>query len=219
MNRTINIRLLALLSSMSLGALALTGCTTGYHTYPVIESAEGASTNPNLPTNVEAQIRALQWVVNKYPIEVPRAITRNDIDGGGKPFSSGTIAINLVPGSDQDTYRRACKTLSESLGVEAIPLTSAVLEHPTVPVYVVGRVWVRTQTAKVDIFRPMYDLPRKSDGTPVYQCITVNLRGWLEPWAVDNIQVREPGAIETPAYTPLDKYSAKPTRTAIISDY
>jgi len=107
--------------------LSLSGCTTGYHTYPVIESAESASINPNLPTNIEAQVRALQWVINKYPIEVPRAITRNDIDGGGKPFSSGTIAVNLVPGSDQDTYRRACKKLSDSLGVEAIPLTSAVL--------------------------------------------------------------------------------------------
>lgn len=216
---TTHTRLLALLSAATLATISLSGCTTGYHTYPVIESAESASINPNLPTNIEAQVRALEWVINKYPIEMPRAITRSDIDGGGKPFSSGTIAVNLVPGSDQDTYRRACKKLSDSLGVEAIPLTSAVLQHPTVPVYIVGRVWVRTQTAKVDIFRPMYDLPRKPDGTPVYQCITVNLRGWLEPWAVDNIQVREAGTIEVPEYTPLDTYSPKPTRTAIISEY
>jgi hypothetical protein len=52
----------------------------------------------------------------------------------------------------------------------------------------------------------------------VYQCITVNLRGWLEPWAVDNIQVREPGNIEVPEYTPLDTY-VRPTRTAIFSEY
>lgn len=186
-------------AGLAASALFLSACSTGYHTTPDIASAKGNVRDPNLYSQTQAVVRSLEWVVNKYPVETPRSITRNDIESGGKPSSSGTIAINLVEGSSEETYDKVCREVSKRLGVDAIPVTDEIARNNSMPIYHVGRTWIRTQNAKIDIFRPMYDLPRHKDGTPIYQCVTVNLRGWLEPWAIDGTQTREPGSIEVPA--------------------
>jgi hypothetical protein len=195
----------ALLTGLAISTFALTACTTGYHTTPDIASAKGNVHDPNLYSQTLAVTRALEWVINKYPIETPRSITRNDTEAGGKPASAGTIAVNLTEGTSPETYEKICRELSKQLGVQAVPLTQQIAASNNMPIYHIGRVWIRQQTAKIDVFRPMYDLPRHKDGTPIYQCVTVNLRGWTDPWAIDGVQTREPGAIEMPENNPIDR--------------
>ncbi len=186
------------LAGLAASILCLSACSTGYHTSPDIASAKGNVVDPNVYSQTQAVVRSLEWVINKYPIEAPRSITRNDTESGGKPSSSGTIAINLVPGTTEETYDKVCSELSKRLGVEAVPITDEIAKANSMPIYHVGRIWIRQQTAKIDVFRPMYDLPRQKDGSSVFQCITVNLRGWLEPWAIDGTQSRNPGTIDVP---------------------
>ncbi len=193
------VRFASVFAGLAASVLCLSACSTGYHTSPDIASAKGNVRDPNVYSQTQAVVRSLEWVINKYPIETPRSITRNDTESGGKPSSSGTIAINLVEGTSQETYDKVCKELSSRLGVEAVPVTQEIAAAHTMPIYHVGRIWIRQQNAKIDVFRPMYDLPRQKDGSSVFQCITVNLRGWLEPWAIDGTQSRNPGTIDVPA--------------------
>jgi hypothetical protein len=206
MKKNASIFSLAACSTLLL-TLSLTGCYTGNHTSPNVETFTGDVRDPNSYTTSQAITRSLSWVINKYPAQAPRSITRSDVEPGGKPASWGTVAVNLVNGTDETTYRRICKDISNELGINALPVTEELAKSNTTPIYHIGRIWIREQYARVDVFRPMFELPRHADGTPVYQCVTVTLRGWLEPYAVDGTQTREPGLIDVP---PINAFVARP---------
>lgn len=179
----------ALPLTLMLGAGLLGGCY-GYASYPPVETASPVSRNPNAPPIDELMMLATRWVADRYP--PPRS--------GPAVVGEAQFAINLPEGVRRDVYER----VSERTGGRAVPLTQE--NAQTLPVYHISRIWVRMHDAKVDIMRPRLELPRKTDGQPVYECITLLVEGGLQPWRVTRFQTWEVGIMEPPPlwYCPAD---------------
>lgn len=173
--------LLALALVASSGAL--TGCV-GYGSWPPVEGADLAAKNPNVPYAVETITLALQWVLQRYP--VPGTGTQPI------PADQPRFAVNVPPGIRRNNY---LKIASAAGGTPLTPDNADDL-----PVYHVGRVWIRGGRATVDILRPMFEYPARPDGSLVYQCVTVHMEGGFSPWRVVGTQTREPGVIPVPDY-------------------
>ena len=173
----------------SLAGSGLAGCV-GYASYPPIESATPSSTNPNAPPIDELMMLAVKWVADRYP--PPHA--------GPGVAGEATFAINLPVGVRRDVYER----VSAKTGGLGVPVTAENMK--TLPVYHIARVWVRMRDAKVDVLRPRLELPRKVDGQPVYECITLICDGGMQPWRVVRFQTWEVGVVDTPLlyYCPED---------------
>lgn len=188
-------RVLAVVGALG---LAMGGCYSGYHNYPVIESAELASRDPNLASSEQVVTTALKWVVTRYP--PPAGRTNPPMPAEGRTIiveGDPTLAINLTQGVRAEVYERVSRRISASTGYIATPLTEEALSRD-LPIYHVGRIWVRQRRATVDVFRPVYELPRNFDGTPVYQCVQVELEGGFKPWVVRGTVTREPGFLSPP---------------------
>jgi hypothetical protein len=76
-------------------------------------------------------------------------------------------------------------------GPGVVPLSPAT-EH--LPTYIVSRIWVGGDAAKVDLYRPVL----RRGSPPLYQGVTVNLRGGLRDWYVTSHKVWLIGAMPTP---------------------
>jgi len=174
---------------LTAGAGSLVGCY-GYASYPPIESASPGINNPNAPPVDELMMLATKWVADRYP--PPRS--------GPAVVGEAQFAINLPEGVRRDVYER----VSERTGGRAVPITPETAA--ALPVYHIARVWVRMHQAKVDIMRPRLELPRDSDGQPVYECITLLVDGGMQPWRVTRFQTWQVGVVSTPArwYCPDD---------------
>ncbi len=192
------------------GASGLIGCY-GYASYPAIEGAKPGIDNPNAPPVDELMILSTRWVADRYP--PPRR--------GPAVVGQAEFAINLPEGVRRDVYER----VSERTGGRAVPVTEE--NARTLPVYHISRIWVRMHDAKVDVMRPRLDLPKKPDGEPVYECITLLVEGGLQPWRVTRFQTWEVGIVEPPPlwYCPEDygSYSgraptAKPAEDAGVDE-
>lgn len=164
--------------------LAWLGGCVGYGSWPPVEGADLAARNPNVPYAVETMTTALQWVLQRYP---PPGAGTEPIEAGRARF-----AVNVPAGVRRGNYLRIASTVG---GVGA---TAETVEE--LPVYHVGRVWVRGGRATVDVLRPMFEYPRREDGSWVYQCVTVHLEGGFQPWRVTGTQTREPGVVPIPDY-------------------
>jgi len=197
----------ALRNTLAIGLLtcaagSLTGCY-GYASYPPIESAKPGVNNPNAPPADELMMLGTKWVADRYP--PPRR--------GPAVAGEAEFAINLPEGVRRDVYER----VSTYTGGRAVPLTAE--NAGTLPIYSISRIWVRMHDAKVDVMRPRLDLPRKPDGQPVYECITLIVAGGFQPWRVTRFQTWEVGVVEPPPlwYCPTDygSYSGRaPTAPA-----
>ncbi len=169
------------IGAVSACAGALGGCW-GYVNYPPIEGASPGINNPNAPPADELMILATKWVADRYP--PPRS--------GPEVAGEAQFAVNLPPGVRRDLYERvAAKTAGR-----AVPLTET--NAKTLPIYHIARVWVRMRDAKVDVLRPRLELPRRPDGQPVYECVTLLIEGGLKPWRVTQFQTWEVGVVDPP---------------------
>jgi hypothetical protein len=164
------------------GTMFSLGLTTGCHTnYPAVGGTSQivTSDNPNGIASEHCATEALRWVLVKYP---PNEVGKQD------------IAINLPPGLRKPYYERIAK----EVGPRVHPLTSEIYETNSMPIYHVGRIWIREKEAKVDVLRPMLELGAGPDGKPVYQVVTVHLEGRFQPWRVVFGRSLEPGVVAVP---------------------
>jgi len=177
-------RTIAALAVLALPASALlTGCV-GYGSWPPVEGADLAATNPNVPYAVETMALGLRWVLQRYP--VPGTGTEP------VPEDEARFAVNVPAGIRRANY---IKIASAPGGTPATAENVGAL-----PVYHIGRVWIRGGKATVDVLRPMFEYPARGDGSPVYQCVTVHMEGGFQPWRVAGTQTREPGVVPVPDY-------------------
>lgn len=187
MHRTITTTLSIGLIAAAAGSLV--GCV-GYASYPPIDSASPVVNNPNAPPADELMMLGTKWVADRYP--PPHA---GPVVAGEPQF-----AINLPEGVRRDVYER----VSQRTGGRAVPLTEE--NAKTLPIYSISRIWIRMHDAKIDIMRPRLELPKQSDGQPVYECITLLVEGGMQPWRVTRFQTWEVGIVPPPPlwYCPED---------------
>lgn len=159
-------------------AMLLAGCA-GTGTHP---GGDGTSVselqNPNQPNNERVMITALQHVILRHR------------PGG----SSQPIAINLPPGMRKANYERVAR----DAGPNVFPLTEEIAQQGSMPIFHVGRVWLRFQEATVDIFRPLPEIGTNKAGQFAFEPITIKLQGGLKPWRVLHARAMEPGSLALP---------------------
>lgn len=178
---------------------AMGGCV-GYNVYPP-EQGTGGFTDPSSPPMYQIMTESLKWAVKKYPPGGQMPPTSSDVPisaseaeaAAATPRGSdepARVAISLFSSMRPDVYRFAVK----EIGQGAAPLTP---ENENLPRYMVSRVWVMGDEAKVDVFRPVEGLGT-GGGAPLYQPITVNLRGGMKFWRVTSYRVWSIGTFSPP---------------------
>ncbi len=140
-------------------AVLLGGCAGYTNINPSPEGASLANQDPNKINPENLMIAALSYVMAED----------HRIPG------SDPIAINLPAGTRKTTYERIARTIGHNVR----PLTSDALATG-VPTYHVGRIWIRNDQARVDVYRPVNDA--RTRGTRQYQEVTVLLKGGFQPW-------------------------------------
>lgn len=180
-------------SAAALGAMVgvamLAGCVN-YASYPPTPGSV-AITNPNTPAIEEVMMAGLRWTAMRYP--PPTTVA--EADESSRPL----MAVNLPPGVRGKVYERVANVVP---GAE--PLSP---ENSHLPIYHVGAIRIRGDTAQVNIFRPVTDLGVKPTGETVYQEIRLDLRGGLAPWRVVSWREWTPGSGDVPN---LNYFAAEP---------
>lgn len=164
---------------LAAGLLLIPAGCVGYSSYPKVEGVAPGS--PNFIQVKPVVIASLKAVAEKY-----------------HPDSAGPYAVNLPAG----LTREGREDVFHYLDVNAVPLS-----HRTddLPIYHVGRVWVRGADAKVDIIRPVLELGATPTGAPAYQGMTVWLQGGANRWSVEFIQPWSIGVVEPPELHYVDE--------------
>lgn len=175
--------------ALSAGALltgTLSGCS-GFGDYNPGSPAQNIENlpDPNQPNIQRVMTASLQYVISRYR------------QGG---TAEQAIAINLPPGMRQSNYI----TVANQVGKNVQPVTDAIINTNSMPIYHVGAIQLRGNNADVDIYRPLTELdPDPKTGKPVYQVIRVKLEGGLQPWRALIGRSYSPGAFEAPQYYTL----------------
>ena len=155
-------------------ALAAGACNTVHHTsYPSsLGVAATPGEDPNGATLSALMAAAARWAVEHYPPPTEE------------------YALNLPAGLKREWYLATVN----AVGPNARPLTDETAHLPT---YHVGRIWVRSDRAKVDVTRPVFTLGQTA--SPLDQTTTVWLRrtGWTS-WRVEHTQPWAIGVVPTP---------------------
>jgi len=176
--------------------VALPGCLN-YSNYPSQDGAFAATDRPVTPATERAIALAVRWTADRYPpgdlrMAAPSSKAAGDIT------VKGPMVLNLPMGTRQVYYER----IARLCGPEVMPLTPDNMESG-IPIYHVGRVWVRAHEAVVDVYRPMPELGTTDDGTPIYQMVTVRMEAGFQPYRVVHGRAWEPGAYDAPPLFPL----------------
>jgi hypothetical protein len=173
------------LASLALSAGVLSGCS-GFGDYNPGSPAQNIENlpDPNQPNIQRVMTASLQYVISRYR------------QGGVEQ----PLAINLPPGMRQSNYN----TVANQVGKNVQPVTEAIINTSSMPIYHVGAIQLRGNNANVDIYRPLTELgPDPKTGKPVYQVIRVKLEGGLQPWRALIGRSYSPGAFEAPQYYTL----------------
>lgn len=188
---------------------SMSGCV-GYNVYPP-ETGTAGFTDPNAPPMYQIMTEALKWAVKKYPpggqlpptaADIPISASEAEAAAQAASHPSARVAISLFSSMKPDIYEYAV----QQVGQGAVPLTP---ETENLPRYMVSRVSVRGDEAKVDVFKPV--LGASPTGEPLYQPVTVNLRGGMKFWRVTSYRVWSIGTFAAPgpeylpgSYTPIE---------------
>ena len=109
--------------------------------------------------------------------------------------AQGSYAVNLPVGTTPET----AATIISRLPVGAVLPYEGMSD--SVPVYHIGRVWLRGSSGKVDVVYPFAG----SDGQKIDGGVTVWVHGGDRPWYVKRLQYWAPGTVPTPEiYIPMD---------------
>ena len=160
--------------------LLLPGCV-GWKTYPPTIAPKQASAVPSDAINQrplnELMIVALKYVAGRYP---------------AAGTDSPAFAINCPEGTSRRTYDFVARNVSDY----AQPVTP---ENQHLPTYHVKRVSVRGNEAKVEVLRPAVEYGADAEGMPIYQGMTLTIRGGLQPWRVTHRRTWSPGTLKVPS--------------------
>lgn len=170
------------------------GCVSNY---PAVPTTRGVRDNPNSPAAEQAMIAALRWVGTRYTPGRPD-LSQPLPDAASRAEVQYPMAVNLPFGLRKLYYDR----VALNTGPEVVPLTPEIASQGSLPIFHVGRVWVRGPGATVDVFRPMPELGLGPDGKTVYQMVTVRLDrdGLAGPWRVIHGRAWEPGWGDVPEF-------------------
>lgn len=189
--------LLVLAGAASLAVLP--GCV-GYNDIEPIDGGHGF-VDPNSPPVPTAMATALRWVVDRYPPTT-------------EGFTGFTTEAPLAVSFPLRTRREIGDLVFTQAQIKNATFLTPATE--SLPIYRIGRVYVRGDEATVDIHRPVPTLARDKSGTPYYQTITVNMRAGLSPWRVTSHRVWPVGSIDLPLvnYMTSGKAGSSPTPEA-----
>ena len=168
------------IKAMQLGVLGisglligLTGCVS-YTNVPVPASAP-AFESANHWASVSVITEALSTVIAKHP-------------------PKGDYVINLPAGTTPETFEKIIAELPAGATMPFDGISS------DLPVYHIGRVWIRASDAKVDVIYPFTGY----DGAKSDQNVTVWLNGGVRRWRAYREQSWSAGTIPTPPiYVPI----------------
>jgi hypothetical protein len=150
-----------LLAAVGLAASLLGGCAS-YANVPGPDRSV-ALRDPNERNAREVMAVAIRTVVDRHP--------------AGRPGQA--FAVGLPVGMNE----KSAGEVLMAVGPEAVRAPVAGL-----PTYYIGRVWIRSGFAKVDVLRPVVELGRGADGQYPYQLLTVWQEGGLAPWKATRLQ-------------------------------
>ncbi len=157
-----------------LGILGFGSGCVSYTNVPVPESAP-AFKSANHFQSIAVVRKALAKVIEQYPVE-------------------GVYAINLPTGTSPESFEQVIAGLPEGAIIPHEGMSSEI------PVYHIGRVWIRASDAKVDVVYPF----RGADDRVENQNVTVWLSGGVRKWRVYRQQHWAAGTIPTPpVYVPV----------------
>ncbi len=182
-------------------ACVLGGCV-GWANYPP-EEGQTRFISPNEPGMTDIMAAGLKYVANKYP---PEGLTRARAAATGLEPSTQKFAVNLPEG----VRPRLSQRIVQLAGERAVLLTPET-EH--LPIYHIASLRVRGDEGQVNILRPVPEFGVSPTGEPVYQEITVTLRGGVQPWRVVSHREWSPGSVAS--IPPLRYYHPdRPTAAA-----
>lgn len=177
-------------ASLALAALLCsTGCV-GYSNYPAMQGA-GGGTNTNIPDMYENAAFALKWAIQHYPpgqAVAPMTQTYHPWSKATRYQVGDPVAISFMPGMRRDS----CLRMVELIGDPARPLAADTADLPT---YHVSTVDVNGDAARVTVHRPIGTL---DSGEPLFQAITIKLRGGLRRWTVVSHRVWDIATVNPP---------------------
>ncbi len=177
----------------------LAGCSSTTN-YPEIENTKLTFEDPNEWRTVAAMIVAARYVGTRYvPGEGPRFETADPNDVA-EPKVAYPMVLNAPPGLRRTYYSRLCREVGASVEPMSESVANAIDagEETQIPVFHIGRVWIREQRAEIDVYRPMPELGRGTDGKQIYQMVTVRMTGGFQPWRAIHGRAWAPGAFPTP---------------------
>jgi len=182
-------------SSLLLGSavLAMAGCPGGgFVEWPPADENRAwggdiAFNDVNMPPVLQVVSTALNYACRRFP-----AIKNAEPgDGPVEPF-----AMNLPKGTRYSTALEIGKKVSPM----AAPLTE---ETKSRPIYHIARVEVRGTDATVQVMVPRIGIA-DSAGVPVYQGVTIIMRGFLGNWEVKAHSSFPVGVLDVPPLTILE---------------
>ncbi len=163
-------------ASVSLLLVVGGGCVS-YTNVPEPSSAP-AFKHANSGASIKSIVASLDRVILRHPM----------VDG------SGRYAVNLPVGTTPETAATIVSRLPDGA---MLPYEGM---DGSVPVYHIGRIWLRGVSGKVDVVYPFVD----ADGQRVDGGVTVWVHGGNRPWYVKRMQYWSPGTVPVPLlYVPL----------------
>ncbi|MFG0299203.1 MAG: hypothetical protein ACF8K1_06360 [Phycisphaerales bacterium JB047] len=159
-----------------LGTLMLTGCIS-YTNVPEPESAP-AFKSANHSQAIRVTRVALDEVIQRYPMR----------------DAQGHYSVNLPVGTTLESAQKIVQDLPDGV---VLPYEGM---DDSIPVYHIGRIWIRASDAKVDVLYPA----RSFDGDAFTGNVTIWLNGGVRTWKLNRVQHWAPGTIGIPPlYVPL----------------
>jgi len=172
------------LRCITLGLLA--GCV-GYSTYDPAVGPIDLQT-PNQPALEEIMVAGLGWTIEHFPPGTPPdlgTIGQTALERGDR-----AVAISLPAGLSQKQY----DSIVARADANAKPWDRAA----GLPIYRVGRIWIRDSKASIDIHRPLTDGASTAD---LYQTITVEMKSGYGGWQYERFRAWETGVGALPPLT------------------
>jgi hypothetical protein len=182
------------------GALLVGSGCQQYVSSPGVPEARGIPENPNKPAALACMAEAVRYVATRYPPGDPTA-PGADLKEQAAMEVPYAMVVNPPRGLRRSFYER----LVQAIGPRCAPMSETSADGPA-PVFHITRVWMRFNSATVDVLRPMVEMGPGPDGRPVYQMVTVRLEGGLEPWRVVHARAWAPDVqAEVPRPYPMPK--------------
>lgn len=193
-------RVFATLAFSSLAVAA--GCASWANFPPV--PGDTAFHSLASPAMEDVMVEGLRWTITRYPP------IGDALDFTPGPAEEPRIAINLPKGVKAAFYQYASKDIGGPRRL-VTPLASTTRD---IPIYHVRSLRIRGDEAQINIVRPATELGPSPAGTPVYQEVTLTLRGGIGPWRVVANTPWSPGSEDIPSPNYYDQLPDLKTRNA-----